>query len=150
MDFLKSDRVEIFHADKGYEAIKLCQQQSFDLLITDLVVEGINGFELVNYVNSSSLKQKPEIIVISGAFEDGVKNYINQLDVKNCFDKPFDMGKFQNKVNSLLYIKSTCPYENIATIMVMLTMCGYYETSILTNFSSLISTKLLAVDLFLK
>ena len=103
MDFLKSDRVEIFHADKGYEAIKLCQQQSFDLLITDLVVEGINGFELVNYVNSSSLKQKPEIIVISGAFEDGVKNYINQLDVKNCFDKPFDMGKFQNKVNSLLY-----------------------------------------------
>lgn len=103
MDVLKNDRIEIHHAEKGYDAIKMCQQQCYDLLITDLVVEGINGFELVNYVNSSHLKQKPEIIVISGAYQDGVKNYVSQLDVKNFFDKPFDMSLFQNKVNNLLY-----------------------------------------------
>ena len=56
MDLLKADRAGIFHADKGYDAIKLCQEQSFDLLITDLVVEGINGFELVNYEGGQASK----------------------------------------------------------------------------------------------
>ena len=93
----------MFHAFRGYDAIRMCQEHSFDLLITDLIVEGINGFELVNYVNASYLKRKPEIIVISGAFEDGVKNYVEQLDVRNYFDKPFDFNLFQMKVNSLLY-----------------------------------------------
>jgi CheY-like chemotaxis protein len=103
VNMLTNDRVEVLHACKGYDAILMCQQYHFDLLITDLIVEGINGFELVNYVNSSHLQKKPEIIVISGAFEGELEAKVQQLDVTNVFDKPFNVHSFKSKVNGLLY-----------------------------------------------
>jgi CheY-like chemotaxis protein len=103
VNMLTNDRVEVYHASKGYDAILMCQKYHFDLLITDLIVEGINGFELVNYVNSSHLQKKPEIIIMSGAFEGELEKKVEQLDVKNVFDKPFNVQSFQNRVNGLLY-----------------------------------------------
>jgi CheY-like chemotaxis protein len=103
VNMLTNDRVEVYHASKGYDAILMCQKYHFDLLITDLIVEAINGFELVNYVNSSHLQKKPEIIIMSGAFEGELEKKVEQLDVKNVFDKPFNVQSFQNRVNGLLY-----------------------------------------------
>ena len=103
ISMLSNDRVEVYHANKGYDAILMCQKYKFDLLITDLIVEGINGFELVNYVNASYIHKKPEIIVISGAFGGQLEEKMEQLNVSNVFDKPFDICKFQKKINGLLY-----------------------------------------------
>ncbi|MEI7612574.1 MAG: response regulator [Betaproteobacteria bacterium] len=58
--------IEVVTASNGYDALVLIGRELPDLMITDLKMEGLDGFQMVRTLNSSPFKEGMEIIVISG------------------------------------------------------------------------------------
>ncbi|MEK6527600.1 MAG: response regulator, partial [Nitrospirota bacterium] len=44
------DDINTFEASTGFEALRLLPQQTFDLIVMDINMPDINGFELINFV----------------------------------------------------------------------------------------------------
>lgn len=58
--------VEVVTASNGYEALVLIGRESPDLMIADLVMDGIDGFRMVRTLCNSPFKEGMEIVVVSG------------------------------------------------------------------------------------
>ena len=87
------DKFEIVPVTSGFEAIRAMQEQKFAVLVTDLVMPGINGHVLLSYV----AKNAPNMpcIVMSG---HGTPEVIESLEKKSVrfIQKPFsvtDLGE---------------------------------------------------------
>lgn len=62
---LESDGFEVNEAGNGKEAMDYIKKQSFDLVITDIEMPEMNGFEIINKLHKDFPNVK--IVVISGA-----------------------------------------------------------------------------------
>jgi len=92
-------------AKNGHAAIELLQQKEFDLIITDLKMPGMNGFEVLNAVKI--LQPDVPVIMITGyatvetaveAMKSGTVDYIT---------KPFAPDQILEKVQRALEQKTT-------------------------------------------
>lgn len=84
----------------GEAALDACQKGAFDLLITDLRMPGINGFELMENLKSS----KPCLPVIILTAHGDVDTAIEALRRKACdfITKPFDTCNILTSVRRIL------------------------------------------------
>jgi DNA-binding NtrC family response regulator len=96
-------------AKNGHAAIELLQQKEFDLIITDLKMPGMSGFEVLNAVKV--LQPEAPVIMITGfatvetaveAMKSGTVDYIV---------KPFTPDQILEKVQRALEQKSQSPEE---------------------------------------
>jgi len=54
----------VIAADGGRKALELLQRQSFDLVITDILMPEVSGMDILNYL--SALPKRPLVIAMSG------------------------------------------------------------------------------------
>jgi DNA-binding response OmpR family regulator len=76
MRFLKKEGYEnILIAENGEEGIQLTASEQPDLVITDTNMPGIDGFETCRRIREANGREKPKIIVMTGAIDavDAVK-----------------------------------------------------------------------------
>ena len=100
--YLEQKGYRVFTADKGKAAIELLQNTSFDLVLTDLIMPGIDGFQVLK----EAKKLHPEIMVVVmtgygdvefaiDCFRLGADDYMLKpcepeemlIRIKNCFEK---------------------------------------------------------------
>ena len=59
----------------GYETFELVKTKNPDVLVMDVVLPGLDGFELIeNIMNSTQVMKKPKIVVISSLAHEGFIN----------------------------------------------------------------------------
>jgi DNA-binding response OmpR family regulator len=92
--------VTVDWAKDGQEAKKLLNQGNYDLIVTDIMVRGFNGFELIQHI----LKQgsRTPIFVITGAYPNGFDQYAKALGIVGYFEKPFSVEKLTEDVKTTL------------------------------------------------
>lgn len=97
---LEGDSFAVDAAKNGHAAIELLQQKEFDLIITDLKMPGMSGFEVLNAVKT--LQPETPVIMITGfatvetaveAMKNGTADYIV---------KPFTPEQILEKVHLAL------------------------------------------------
>lgn len=102
---LEGDSFAVDTAKSGHAAIELLQQKDFDLIITDLKMPGMSGFEVLNAVKT--LQPDTPVIMITGfatvetaveAMKSGTVDYIV---------KPFTPEQILEKVHLALEQKKT-------------------------------------------
>ncbi len=59
--------IKTFHAQSGAEAIELCQELTPDLLILDLVLPGLDGFGVVDWLRDQNRLRHVPLVVYSAA-----------------------------------------------------------------------------------
>ncbi|MFC1807325.1 response regulator [Candidatus Omnitrophota bacterium] len=66
---------DIVTANTGEEGVKLAKSQDPDLVITDTMMPGIDGFEVCKQIREAKGPERPKIIVVTGAIDaiDAVK-----------------------------------------------------------------------------
>ena len=103
---LKRDKkhIKICCARSGLETIKLLKKHSFDLLITDLRMPGIDGFSVVKYISDNCLPTK--IIVMTAFGSDEVKERILNQGCSQYVEKPFEISSLKQKIYSILEKKT--------------------------------------------
>jgi YesN/AraC family two-component response regulator len=83
----------------GEDALNKIKKNTFDLVITDIVMPKIEGIELISHIKSISPSTK--IIAISG--ENPYYLYIvKKLGIEMVFTKPLDTDKFLQGVQKIL------------------------------------------------
>jgi len=101
---LKKDEYEIFEASSGQEAIDILDSNAVDLMITDLVMPGKTGLDLI-----MEIKEKiPEINIIAISGGGGINGRFDYLPIaqligaNNIIRKPFSMADIKKIVSDLL------------------------------------------------
>ncbi len=90
-------------ASNGVEALEIMEGQSFDLILTDVIMPDCDGIELVMTVR----KKLPDIkvIVMSGGGRVRADHYLNlaeKLGAARVFEKPFNTAELRETVAELL------------------------------------------------
>lgn len=99
---LKNLKYEVVEAASGEEGLEFAKAegQSFDLLVTDLVLPGIGGLELASEV--FNLCPDIKILIISGYTEDMVI-LEDHLKANTIFlAKPFEVESLNSKIQELV------------------------------------------------
>lgn len=95
----RDDRLDITEARNGLEGLQLVRENSFDLVITDIVMPEMEGLEFI--IQLRKLEPKIKIIAISGG-----KPYFlyiaKKLGIEAIFTKPLDHSEFVDTVKKVI------------------------------------------------
>ena len=100
---LKELRLTPVAASDGVEAMKVINSRKIDLIITDLIMPNMDGFELIQ--NSRQVNANIPIAVISGFAE--VNNAVDALSrgAYNFITKPFTLREIENVIKRGLRLR---------------------------------------------
>ncbi len=94
---------ETFLAADGEEALRKYQLKGIEVVITDLQMPGMHGFELITALRDFSLQ--PSIIAVSGTGPDQL-HMANALGAKFTLSKPLDADKLIAAVEQVLAVRA--------------------------------------------
>jgi DNA-binding response OmpR family regulator len=105
MNILKDEGYKMFYAKNGEMALKLINEQDFDLILLDIMMPDMNGFEVCTKLKNDSKTKNIPVIFLSGkdstqdielAYETGGIDYVV---------KPFVTIELITKANSYVRLK---------------------------------------------
>ena len=92
---------EVVQAAAGDEALRLLSEQSFDLMLLDIMMPGVDGFTVLEQLDKSVLESMPVILLTAkGADADVLRGYSEGASL--YLTKPFDNINLLKAVNSML------------------------------------------------
>jgi len=96
---LKDPRYELSTAANGLEALKLFERESYELIIVDVMMPYVDGFEVTQRVRARS--DVPIIIVTA---RDGTDDVVHgfELGADDYITKPFRAAELQARVEAIL------------------------------------------------
>ena len=97
---LTGEGYEVQTASSGEEALHILEREDFDVVITDLVMPGIDGTELVQTVKERSSDQ--DIIMVTGVVDVKTAVEAMKLGASDYVPKPFDNDELELKVARVL------------------------------------------------
>jgi diguanylate cyclase (GGDEF)-like protein len=97
---------EVVEADNGLTAIELINRESFDLVLLDVMMPGIDGIETLKRIRSQkSASALPVIMVTAKAESDNIVDAL-ELGANDYVTKPVDFAVALARVNTQLSRKS--------------------------------------------
>jgi signal transduction histidine kinase/CheY-like chemotaxis protein len=97
---------QVLHAADGVEAIDILKREAPDLLITDIVMPNMDGYELVRRVRQDERTAKMPVIFCSASYhEREVREMARSLGVANTLAKPYDMEHVRDVVAAAMASK---------------------------------------------
>lgn len=64
--------IDVSTASNGYEALMLIGREQPDLMISDLLMPGVDGFQMMRTLCASSFREGMEIVVVTGMDADSI------------------------------------------------------------------------------
>jgi PAS domain S-box-containing protein len=92
----------VLEAENGRVALEQIKQYSPALVITDHNMPEMNGYELVKQLNTTELKYKPPVIILSIDITPELEKDYDELGVVFVFQKPVNLGSFKNAIEKSL------------------------------------------------
>jgi len=99
---VKSGYRYISEVDNGEAAIKSISASSYDLVITDLWVSGIDGIGIIRNTAALGLKEKPAFILMSPVNKQSILVEASEAGADVCILKPFDMTSLLSHISSVI------------------------------------------------
>jgi adenylate cyclase len=92
----------VHEAANGHEALRLLEERTFDLLLLDILMPGLNGFQVLQRLREGGRLQRTSVIVISALAE--VHNSVRCLEegAEDYLSKPVDRVLLRARINSCL------------------------------------------------
>ena len=113
---LKNNGIEADLAISGEAALELVKQNKYDLILLDINMRGINGFEVIQQLRGDGLSTP--VMVVSGRKEDQDALYGLEIGADDYITKPFNPVTLVAKAKALIRrSRSTSPQgtSNIIT-----------------------------------
>ncbi len=99
---LSSERFRIEKAFSGIEALEKIQKNTPDLIILDLMMPGMHGYELCRILKENALTQHIPIIILSAKTELSDKAKGFKIGADDYITKPFDPMELEARADALL------------------------------------------------
>jgi len=96
---LRKEGYEVIPAMDGQEALERCRGQSFDLIVLDVMLPKIDGFDVCRQIRAQS---SVPIIMLTAKAEEFDKVLGLELGADDYITKPFSMREFRSRVKAVL------------------------------------------------
>ncbi|RJP36093.1 MAG: response regulator [Desulfobacteraceae bacterium] len=93
---------EVISASDGFEAGLQVNHFKPDLLILDIMMPDIKGFDVCKRIKTTSETQHTKIIVLSAYLDDEKFNKMKEYGADACFSKPLPLAQLKQEVARLL------------------------------------------------
>lgn len=97
---LKASGIVIDHADCGEEAIELAKRYDYDLIILDLMLPDIEGYDVVRRLRLNKLSVP--ILILSGLSRPQAKVRGLELGADDFITKPFDKSELLARIQAIV------------------------------------------------
>lgn len=95
--YLEKDGYRVVEADDGEKAVKICEKEKVDMAILDIMMPGLNGYQVIQRIRKES---NIPIIVISAKIQDEDKILGLDLGADDYITKPFNPLEAMARINS--------------------------------------------------
>ncbi|RXZ81189.1 DNA-binding response regulator [Paenibacillaceae bacterium] len=106
---LSQDGYEIAVADHGAEGLQLALRQPFDLIILDIMLPGMNGFEVLKRLRQEGQKTPVIVLTARNAEEEVVQGLKYGAD--DYITKPFGVAELLARVSAVLRRSTNGKFE---------------------------------------
>jgi CheY-like chemotaxis protein len=101
-DILRLDQHSVALASSGLEAADLVERESFDIIITDMKMPGMDGAEFYRQVRQRDPAQARRIIFITGdTVSPDTRSFLQRVS-NPVLSKPFKIGPLRDAIESVL------------------------------------------------
>jgi DNA-binding response OmpR family regulator/GGDEF domain-containing protein len=121
-DILKPEGYQVWTAATGEEAFRVLNQDHFDVIIVDVVMENLSGLDLVRRIREADPEQ--EIIMVTGLEDVRTAVEAMKLGVSDYILKPIDPHGFLFLIDKLLSRRNLALEHN----SLVLENLEYFET----------------------
>jgi len=97
---LKSSGAVVNHVDTGEEALELARHYDYDIIILDLMLPDIEGFEVVRRLRVS--RNDTPILILSGLTRPAAKVKGLSLGADDFITKPFDRAELLARIQAIV------------------------------------------------
>ena len=96
------DDVSFQEASNGLEAIEMLARERFNLMILDLNMPDMHGFEVLQFVRAHAPDRTIPIIVLTTRYDADSRNQALEHGASRYLTKPFDPSSLRDHASSLL------------------------------------------------
>ncbi|MDY5677200.1 MAG: response regulator transcription factor, partial [Eubacteriales bacterium] len=99
LEYNENDGFEVTCAADGLEAVKLCENQNFDLVIMDIMMPKMDGMTALKEIRKT---QNVPVIVLSARGEEYDKLFCFEMGADDYVTKPFSAKEVVARVKAIL------------------------------------------------
>jgi signal transduction histidine kinase len=103
---LTADGLQVITADGGGAALALIEHESVDLIILDVMMHGMDGFEVASRVKSNTATQNIPIVMVTGLDDRAARMRGLRAGAEDFLTKPVDHAELTLRVRNLLRLKA--------------------------------------------
>jgi len=107
---LDKDGLEVVTAKDGKEAFEILGRETFDIVVTDLMMPFANGLDVVNKVRNDEMKRSIGIIVLSSIDNKETVTEAFRLGADDFLKKPVMADELLSSIRKLLANMSSKPF----------------------------------------
>jgi DNA-binding NtrC family response regulator len=97
--FLRTEGYEVDEASNGSEAAEIVDENGFDLVLSDVIMPGLNGLDLLHHVRSVAPKVP---VLLMSSFANVDPNKLVQSGATDFVEKPLQFEDLLSKVKRAL------------------------------------------------
>jgi CheY-like chemotaxis protein len=101
-DLLTFHGFQVIAAKNGRLGLQLAQDQTPDLIISDISMPEFNGYELLKALRKNSVTQNIPVILITGDGTDSIYLAARELGANDCLTKPYSIEQLIQTIEVLL------------------------------------------------
>lgn len=94
------DEYEVDTADNGEEGLFLAQQSIYDIILLDVMLPGMDGFEIIRQMRDAKIDTSVLFLTAKDSLEDRVKGL--ELGGDDYLVKPFQAAELKARIRALL------------------------------------------------
>lgn len=100
-ELLETDGYEVSNADSGEACLKTLLKIKPDLIICDIVMPGLSGFEVVRAISKNPKTQHIPVILCTGKSKETDQIWAQKMGAKACITKPVDELELLNLLDEM-------------------------------------------------
>ncbi|WP_420580300.1 response regulator [Reichenbachiella sp.] len=109
---------KVLLAPNGLKALRLLENETIDLIITDLMMPWLDGFELLERLKEDEKFRKTPVLVLSARTSEEDKTKVLSQGVNDFLCKPFKPQELLLRVENLLTMKATWNNTNPDALLI--------------------------------
>ncbi len=103
-EYAEFEEYEVTEAENGMEAVALCREQDFDLIIMDVMMPRLDGFSACKEIRK---KKDTPVIMLSARGEEYDKLFGFEIGIDDYVVKPFSPKELMARVRAVINRRNT-------------------------------------------
>jgi len=99
---LEANNYEVITAYDGQEALDVIQKDKPDLILLDLMIPKITGYEICKTLKSNERYKDIPVIIVTARTQEKDMNLAKELCVGACITKPYEPQVLLSKIREIL------------------------------------------------